>query len=313
MDWIEVCVRTTSQGADTVSEMMMSCGAKGTQIIDRADVPDLSRLPGFGEIIDAQLAETMPEEVQVKAWYASAGDALEAQNVIRRLTRNNEMDLGALTFSTSAVADEDWAENWKKYYKPMRVGKRLVIKPSWEEYAELPGDLLIHLDPGMAFGTGTHETTRLCLEMIESHYQGGAALDIGTGSGILAIALARLGSGPVLAVDIDPVAVKAATDNIALNELSHTVKTVAGNLLDQAKGKYAFITANILADVIIRLSEPLRSLMAPGARFLASGIIRDRAEDVLAVYEGAGYRLAERREMGEWVALLFEAADAMQL
>lgn len=312
MDWVEVCARTTSQGADIVSELLMSCGAKGTQIIDRADVPELNRLPGFGEIIDAQLAERMPEEVQVKAWYASAGDALEAQNVIRRLTGNSQMDFGTLILSSSAVADEDWAENWKKYYKPMRVGKRLVIKPSWEEYAELPGDLLIHMDPGMAFGTGTHETTRLCLEMIESHYKGGAALDIGTGSGILAIALARLGSRSVLAVDIDPVAVKAANGNIALNGLSDTVRAVAGNLLDQAAGEYAFITANILADVIIRLSEPLRSLMAPGASFLASGIIRDRAADVLAVYAKAGYHLVERREMGEWVAFLFEAAEAIK-
>ncbi len=310
MDWIEVCVSTTSRGADTVSGLLMICGAKGTQIIDRGDVLDAARLPGFGEIIDAELAAKMPEDVQVKAWYASAEDAISARSAIERLAGGKEADFGALTVSSSTVADEDWAENWKKYFKTARIGKRLVIKPVWEEYTPLTGDLIIHMEPGMAFGTGAHETTQLCLDMIERTYQGGPALDIGTGSGILSIALAKLGGGPVLAVDIDPVAVKAAGENIAKNGLADTVTVVAGDLLDHAAGQYAYICANILSDVVISLSDRLRPLLAPGARFLASGIIRDRAAEVLDVYKKTGYRLVERRELGEWVALLFEDAAA---
>ena len=310
MDWIEVCVGTTGEGADAVSELLMSCGARGTQIIDRADVPEPGRTPGFGELFGPELAEGMPEKVQVKAWYASLEEARAAKAALGRLEREVGLDFGSLAYNSLAVADEDWAENWKKYYKPMRVGERLVIKPGWEEYARQPGDLVIQMDPGMAFGTGTHETTRLCLEMIEKHSEGGPALDLGTGSGILAIALALLGRQPVLAVDIDPVAVRAAEENVRRNGLEGHVQVVSGDLTKDVSGQFQFISANILADIVISLAEPLKALMAPGARFLASGIIRDREGDVLSVYREAGYRLQERREIGEWVALLLGLRDA---
>ncbi|HPY94910.1 MAG TPA: 50S ribosomal protein L11 methyltransferase, partial [Clostridia bacterium] len=223
MDWIEVSVSTTTQAADTVSGVLISCGARGTQILDRLDVPDRDDGTGFGELYGEELKLALPEDVAVKAWFASGEEVKAASQAIAALGALPGLDCGSLAFSVTQVQDEDWAENWKKYYKPQRVGKRLVIRPVWEEYEERPGDLVISMDPGMAFGTGTHETTRLCMEMIERHFKSGLALDIGTGSGILAIALARLGAGEVMAVDIDPIAVKAAGENVARNGLSGTV------------------------------------------------------------------------------------------
>jgi len=310
MDWIEVSVSTTTQAADTVSGVLISCGARGTQILDRLDVPDRDDGTGFGELYGDELKLALPEDVAVKAWFASAEEARSAGQAITALSGLPGLDYGSLSFSIAQVQDEDWAENWKKYYKPQRVGKRLVIRPVWEEYEERPGDLVISMDPGMAFGTGTHETTRLCMEMIERHFKGGRALDIGTGSGILAIALAKLGAKEVTAVDIDPIAVKAAGENAARNGLADTIHVVEGDLARDIGGRFDFICANILADIIISLSPAVPLLLAPGGAFLASGIIKDREQDVLGALAGLGFALMARREEGEWVALLFEVKDA---
>lgn len=305
MDWIEASVTTTSGAADAVSGILMSHGAKGTLILDRSDVPEKDEGPGFGELYDEEVRQAMPEEVTVKAWFSSDEDCQAARAAMEALKGLAGFDAGALGFSRALARDEDWAENWKKYYKPLRVGRRLVIRPVWETYEEKAGDLVIAMDPGLAFGTGNHETTRLCMEMIEKHYRGGKALDIGTGSGILAVTLAKLGAGPVTAVDIDPVAVKAAKDNIALNGLEQRVEALAGDLTRDISGQFEFVCANILADIIISLAEPVKPLLEGQGFFLASGIIRDRRQDVLDAFHEAGYGLLDSMEQGEWVALLF--------
>lgn len=310
MDWIEISVTTQSGGADAVSELMMGCGARGTQILDRADIPTSDSGAGFGELYGDDLVDKLPREVTVKAWYASPEEALSARQAVAALREKGLAGMGALDLASSRVQDEDWAENWKQYYKPMRVGRRLVIRPVWEAYQAEADDLVITMDPGMAFGTGTHETTRLCLLMIEQHVSGGRALDIGTGSGILAIALARLGCLEVCAVDIDPVAVKAASENIARNGLTDRITVRQGDLARSEQGQFDFICANILADVIISLAPALPKLMAPHARFLASGIIREREQDVLKACQAAGLHVQDRRAEGEWVALLCSTADA---
>lgn len=310
MNWIEASVTTTSGYSDAVSEVLISHGAKGTQILDRLDVPKSDDGAGFGELYGDEITENMPEEVTVKAWFSSMEDVMSARETIRQLSGMNEAGFGKLDLSLQDVKDEDWAENWKKYYKPLRVGKRLVIRPVWESYQKEEDDLVISMDPGMAFGTGTHETTRLCMETIETHFKGGQALDIGTGSGILAITLSLLGAKHVTAVDIDPVAVKAAGENIARNDLSNDVDVVLGDLTKDISGTFDFICANILADVIISLKEPIKPLMDENAGFLASGIIRDRKNDVLTAYRNAGFELLDEKEQGEWVALLFKKNNA---
>ncbi len=310
MDWIEASVTTTTGYADAVSEVLMQNGAKGTQILDRSDVPKKDDGTGFGELYGEDILDNMPQEVTVKAWFSAAEDVLNTKDALKLLSEQAETNLGNLNLSVQNVKDEDWAENWKKYYKPMRVGKNLVIRPVWEEYQEESSDLVITMDPGMAFGTGTHETTRLCMEMIESHFKGGEALDIGTGSGILAIALSQLGAEKVTAVDIDPVAVKAAGENIARNRLENKVMAIQGDLTRDIQGPFDFVCANILADVIISLASPVKNLLRKGAPFLASGIIKDRKQDVLDAFLSAGYKLLDEKEQGEWVALLFGLKDA---
>ncbi|MGI6725035.1 MAG: 50S ribosomal protein L11 methyltransferase [Christensenellales bacterium] len=310
MDWIQVSVTTVSGAADALSALLMDAGAKGTQILDRHDVPAADDGSGFGELYGTDLLDNLPEQVTIKAWFASDEEVQSARQAVARLGQMTGFDTGELVFSTASVQDEDWAENWKRYYKPLRAGQRLVIRPVWENYEQQPDDLVIAMDPGMAFGTGTHETTRLCMRMIEKHYQQGPALDIGTGSGILAIALAKLGCPSVRAVDIDPIAVAAARQNIVSNGLEHAITVAQGDLAHGLAGPFDFICANILADVIIGLSASIRPLLSDSGRFLASGIIKDREGDVLAAFSQAGFLMMDRLTEGEWVALLFGSAHA---
>lgn len=302
MDWIEISITTNTEGADIVSEALMRAGAKGTQIIDRADVPDPSKPSGYWELIDPALIEQMPEEVIVKAWFQDAAQIAPIAESLAQLPALAGFDLGGLMLSSNEVLEKDWAEYWKRFYKPFRIGSHLVVRPTWEEYQAQEQDVVIDLDPGLAFGTGTHETTALCAELIEQYYTGGTVLDVGTGSGILAIAAARLGADDVLAIDIDPLAVRTARENVEKNRLNDKITVRQGDLLEGAMGPYDFAVANILADVIIMLSDPLRRALKPGGIFVCSGIIRDREEDVRQALLQNDYRIIDTRHRGEWVA-----------
>ena len=304
MDWIEITISTNTEGADIVSEALLRQGAVGTQIIDRADVPDPSKPNGFWELIDPKMIDEMPEDVQVKAWFESVEALRGLENCLKALPELTGMDLGTLAVSQQGVQEQDWSECWKQYYKPFRAGKHLVIKPSWENWKAAPGDLIIELDPGMAFGTGTHETTAMCVEMIEKHYHGGKVLDVGTGSGILAIAAARLGADSVLGVDIDPMAVRVAQENVEKNGLSREIDIRQGDLvagLDNVQCEFA--VANILADVIALLAAPLKAHLTANATFVCSGILKEREQDVVDVLTRNGYQLFDRMQKGDWVAL----------
>ncbi len=310
MEWLEASVATTGEGAERVSDALMASGARGTQIIDRAEMLAFRGQPGYGELFGEELFSGLPEHTVVKAWFSSLQDLNAARAAVAALRASGGAGLGPLSFETAAVKDEDWAENWKQYYKPVRVGKRIVIKPGWEPYSPAPRDLVIEMDPGMAFGTGTHETTRLCLRLIQKHFSGGRALDVGTGTGILAIALAKLGAGGVVAVDLDPVAVRVAGENVRRNGLEDAIVVMEGDLARGVSGRFSFACANILADAVISLAPGLYPLLAPGGRFLASGIIREREGDVLTKCQAAGYTLKDRETEGEWVALLMERGHA---
>ena len=309
MQWCEAVVHTSTPGGDVVSELMMRLGAAGTEIVDRADVPDPAKPGVYWELYDPAMLSAMPADVLVKGWFAQDGHTHDVLAQLRlELTelfaRAGGLPMGALTLELSDVADEDWAENWKKYYKPFRVGEHLVVKPSWEAYASAPGDLVVELDPGMAFGTGTHETTGMCLELLEKYVQKRKrVMDVGTGSGILAIAAAKLGAQNVLAVDIDPSAVKVARENVLHNGVEACVRVIQGDLVKSEAMPCELAVANIVADAIIMLCGPLTRHLDAGGLLLCSGIIREREEDVLAAASAAGYAVVERRERGEWVAL----------
>ncbi|MBQ8080451.1 MAG: 50S ribosomal protein L11 methyltransferase, partial [Clostridia bacterium] len=250
--------------------------------------------------------EQAPADVKVKAWFPVEESVTALEGIRSTLARIKAADpagsLGLLTLETDAIREEDWAENWKQYFKPFRVGERLVVKPTWETWEGRPDDLIIEIDPGMAFGTGTHETTALCISLIEKYYRGGRLLDVGTGSGILAIAAALLGAKDVLAVDIDPDAVRVAQENVANNRLQNVVTVREGDLLQGLHETFDFAAANILAPVICMLAAPLTKHLTPGGLFVCSGIIAEAEEDVHAALSAAGYEILEILHKGDWVA-----------
>ena len=315
MDWIELTVHTTTQGAEVVSEALMLSGATGTMVEDRADIPDPDKPNGYWEIIDPKLIDSLPEDVQVHAWFEPDATFQERLQALRsQLDMNRrlapEVDLGTLAIDTVNVKDEDWSEVWKQFYKPFRAGKSLVVKPTWEPYDAKPGDRVIEIDPGMAFGSGTHETTGMCLELLEEAVHGGErVIDVGTGSGILAIGAALLGAKDVLAIDIDPTAVKVARENVAHNHLEQTVTTLEGNLLEKVDAQCEVCVANIIADVICMFAAPLNEHIVPGGLFICSGIIKEREQDVTDALLAAHYTILEIRRKGEWVAMISRRHD----
>ena len=306
MDWTELIVHTTSSGADAVSLLMMEAGSSGTMTEDRADIPDPTRPHGIWELIDPKLLEKMPEDVLVHGWF-EPGDAFPGQ--LSRLFAGLEElkrkypGYGTLVLDTRSIPDENWGESWKRFYHPLRAGKHLVIKPSWEEFTPLPGDHIIHLDPGMAFGSGYHDTTCLCLSLLEKYQQNGdRVIDVGTGSGILAIGSAMLGAGDVLAIDIDPDAVRTAKQNVEINGVADKVRVQEGNLLDRVEESCDLCVANIIADIVISFAAPLKRNIRPGGLFICSGIVRERAEEVRAALRAAGYEELDAVFTEEWVA-----------
>ena len=309
MDWMEAVVHTTTMGADLVSDVLMNAGAVGTSIEDRYDVTSSKKSDGMWDMIDEDVLVHMSEDVLVKAYFKNDASAQETLLLVgeklRELGKTDlGFDVGSLALETRSVHEQDWAENWKKYYKPFRAGEHLVIKPSWEPYEEKAGDLVLELDPGMAFGTGTHETTYMCMEQLEKYVTPGCrVIDVGCGSGILGLAAAKLGASDVLAIDLDELAVKVAAENTEKNGLGGVVRVAHGDLLERREEKADVIVANIIADVICYLCAPAKKHLLPGGVFICSGIIREREQDVQNALAAAGYTVCNRLAKGEWVCL----------
>ena len=306
MNYIEVVVHTTTAGSDSVSDILMEHGASGTMIEDRADIPDPGRPHGYWEIVDPALLDSMPPDVEVHAWFADEPATFSVLSAVRTdLDQISRPDFGTLEMERRTVSDDAWTDVWKKYYKPFYAADHLVVKPTWEAFTPAPGDRIIEIDPGMAFGSGTHETTGMCISMLQETIRGGERIiDVGTGSGILAIAAGLLGAGHVLAVDIDPDAVRVAAENVNHNGLSRIVDVQQGNLLDHVDQVCDICVANIISDVIIFFAEPLMKHIVPGGLFLCSGIVKERADEVRKALEDAGYEILKTEFRGEWTAFM---------
>ncbi|MBU7005904.1 50S ribosomal protein L11 methyltransferase [Phosphitispora fastidiosa] len=305
MDWREIAIETEPDAVEAVSAILIDCGAGGVSIED----PYLVKRQIAEKIWDAyEFPQDMlnRESVLVKSYLSVDSRLEERVGRIRERLRQLDSDFfpGAIRgMGFSQVQEEDWANSWKAYYKPVNIGRRIVIKPTWEDYHQKPGELVIALDPGMAFGTGTHPTTVMCIRFLEDIIQGGeTVLDIGTGSGILSIAAGLLGAGEVWAVDFDPVAVTVAAENVTLNGLEDKIKVMEGNLLDGVTGQADILTANIVADVIIRICPDANRVLKNGGVFVASGIIGTRSEEVFEAARGAGFVIKEVSREGEWVS-----------
>lgn len=210
------------------------------------------------------------------------------------------IDTGLAKVESEKMHEEDWANNWKKYYKPTKIGERIVVKPIWEEYDAKENELVLELDPGMAFGTGTHETTRMCIQALDKYVKEDSTIfDVGCGSGILAIAAAKLGAKKAIGVDLDPVAVESANENVGLNNLNN-IEILYGNLVEVIDGKADIVVANIIAEVICILTEDVKRVLKKDGYFITSGIIHDRVDMVTKKLEEVGFEVLEINKDGEW-------------
>ncbi|TDT51105.1 50S ribosomal protein L11 methyltransferase [Fonticella tunisiensis] len=304
--WIEVKVITSSSAIEPVSGIFYGLDVKGVAIEDPNDIYSRQQNALSWDFADVNIFEYGDRAAVVKAYFSQEDDIEKIVKYIEgKLKELKEMgiDVGDSKVITTAVYEENWAASWKKYYKTTRLGKRVVIKPVWEIYESEEDDVVVELDPGMAFGTGTHETTMMCVEFLEKYVKkGDVVFDIGTGSGILAITASKLGAERVEAVDLDEIAVRAAQENVAYNNLTNVV-IKHGNLTEVIEGKGDIVVANIIADVIKVLAGNIKNYLKDDGLFIASGIIIDRKEDVVEALLKEKFVIHEVREMGEWVAI----------
>jgi len=298
--YVQIKVKCDSSDLETVSSIM-SMVDNGLMIEDFSDVDRI--LDGvYGDLIDKTILEADRTKAAVSVFIPILRSPAESELFIKQ-----RLDDAGVKYELThdGVKEEDWADSWKQYYKPIKTGKRLVIVPVWETYDAEPGETIVLMDPGMAFGTGTHETTRLCAGFVEKNTTPGCTvLDVGCGSGILAIAAAKLGAGDCFACDIDPVAVRVAKENTELNRTPNVTCAVSDLLKQTPKveGGYHVVVANIVADVVKRLAPDVGEYLAKDGVFIVSGIIEERAQEVLEALDEAGYRVDEERYENGWYA-----------
>ena len=306
MNWMEIIVQSSHAATETVADIFHESGCGGVVIEDPRllnfyinsglwDYTDLKEVEDTGfSIVKAYL----PVDEKLKA--ALAGIERELAMLEKRVPASL---LGEIYFRQ--IDEEDWSSAWKQYFHPVRIGRSIIIKPTWEDYQALAGDLVIELDPGMAFGTGTHNTTCLCVESLEQLVRPGMMVfDVGTGSGILSLVSAKLGAQKVVAVDFDAVAVRVAKENVVLNDLTQKVTVHEGDLLSVVAGEADVIVANIIASIICQLLPDIPSKLSAGGVFLASGIIVERLDEVCAKAKEVGLVVDEVKEKDGWALVV---------
>lgn len=303
MDWTEICLTVATADTDEAAAIANMTVPYGIYIEDYSDLEQGAREIARIDLIDADLLAKNREKSLIHLYVSPEVNPAEAIAFLgERLTAVGI----AYEVTATEVREEDWANNWKKYFKPLAIGNKLLVCPSWEQ----PGELAVNrkvlkIDPGMAFGTGGHDTTRLVLEVLENTLkEGDTLLDVGCGSGILSIAACLLGASSVFGVDIDPLAVRTAVENGEENNLTAPQYTVVhGDLVDKVSGEYDVVVANIVADAIIMLSPAVRPFLKEGGTYIVSGIIDTREKDVIPALAAAGFTVTERFTHGGWVAL----------
>lgn len=309
-NWSEVTIYTTTAGIDILGGFLIAHGIKGHVIEDSSDFCEfLEGTTTHWDYVDDSLMALKDKESNVKFYLPDNLQGIEAFNQIKASLEglreiNKGIDLGRLAIEVGNVNEEDWSTAWKKYYHPTKIGQRLIVVPCWEDYTLKDGEVRVTLDPGMAFGTGTHETTRLCMQLLEEVVKPNTSmLDIGTGSGILAITALLLGAKAAVGVDIDELSVKIAQENAYLNHVGEQIKLVCGDLTDKISGRYDVLCANIVADVIIRLSRDVKQFMYENSVLLVSGIIDERCDEVVEALESQGLALEQSVTENGWVAM----------
>lgn len=318
MKWLELTVLTTDEGTDIVSARLSMLGINEVSVVQGREAVEaiMSDTVKYWDYADDAALNNEPA---VKAYVADLPENEGVEGRVRasmaelaELEPEIGVPLGSLEVTVREVDEEDWANNWKAYFKPIRVGEKLLVCPAWEQVPEGTARAVLRIDPGMAFGTGAHHTTRMCLELLEKHMKGGELIaDIGCGSGILSASAMLMGAGEAVALDIDPVAARIAAETAEENGIDLMKYTVyTGDILTDTqvreavtRRKYDIVLANIVANVIIALAPLVPKLMHEGSVFIASGIIEDRLDEVVSALEENGLQVNEVRCGEDWRAL----------
>lgn len=319
MNWIKVVIYTTSEGIEALSGRLYGLGITGIEISDEKDFKDfLENNKQYWDYVDDELVKEKEGETQVIAYVSDNAAGHEMLMAIRQtvdemksIDENNEF--GRLEISIDNTKEEDWANNWKKYFHPIELGEKILIKPEWEDLTEPTDRIIFNINPGMSFGTGGHYTTQLCIEALEKYVASGSkVLDLGCGSGILSIISLLLGAESAFAVDIDPNAVDIAYQNAQKNDVDISKYIVkAGDIITNtelqneiAQNEYDVVVANIVADVIIPLAPKAREYMKDGGVFITSGIIEDRLDDVKSSLAECGFEIVSVQQRKDWVSVI---------
>lgn len=307
MKWIEVFVKTTSEFEEEVTNILYEANIQGIIIEDFQDVLDLEKNKNDWDIIDPDLLNNYYEGIIIKGYLEEEDDVEEKIDFIKEKIHGlprYDLDIRDTEVEINTIEETDWNQEWKKHFKPFPVGKNFLIKPSWEEIDEDTERKIIEIDPGMAFGTGTHATTLMCLEALENYLkEDDLVYDIGTGSGILAIAAGKLGANSI-GIDIDEDSVRTAKDNVKLNKCADNVKIIKGNLLNKAMDKADIIISNIIADAIINMSGNLNKFLKDSGIFIASGILENKKEEVIQALKANKFEILETSVMDEWLCIV---------
>lgn len=317
MVWHEITIYTAEEAVEAIANYLNDQGAGGVAIEESGSL-NRPRDTSLGQWYELPLNDIPEGEAVVQAYFADRKQAEQVADGLRRFIddiRAYPLDVGMALISMKEVQEEDWANGWKQYFKPVAITDRLVVKPTWEPYEAKPGEVILELDPGMAFGTGTHATTSLCLKVLEQTVKPGInVIDVGTGSGILAIAAAKLGASSVLALDLDPVAVSSARENVRLNGIEGAVEVAESDLLGVLQGSGVgkqlqfrlpaqLVVANILAEIILMFVQDVYDALEVGGVYVVSGVIERKKEEVRQALERAGFHIERTETDQEWVVL----------
>ena len=321
MEYLEVKVYTTTKGIDPVSGIFLAAGVEGIVVEDPGDFYELMEKKNAydWDYVDDDLVKDLKnKETNVTAYLEKTPEGYaQLKQIDEEIWKLSTFDasaafedtvclLGRLKLCVRTVDDNDWKDNWKEYFKPVKITDRIVIKPSWEDYEKQEGEIVIEIDPGAAFGTGKHPTTTMCIKALEKYIRTGEStvLDVGCGSGILSIAAVLLGARDVLGIDIDPLAVIVSKENAAFNKLEDRISIVEGDLTKGVDYKADIVVANLMADLVVILAKDVRRHLNPGGLYVSSGILAEKKEEVASKIREAGFDIVEIYEEDEWVCIV---------